>query len=136
MEFDLASYTLGIVATVIGSSTVAFFALWIQTRSTEKRAKKSLFSEIKHNYEIVRELVDLSTHWAFLPMPFQTASFDYAKRSGFLYNLKTETYERISRAYDIMNLIEKKDYHPDGTASNTFSTLKDLLKEIIEKDLK
>ena len=140
MEFDLASYILGIVATVIGSTTVALFALSIQFYSIQRRTKKALFSEIRHNFAIVQGLLGdkssyLSSHWSYQRMPFQTASFDIAKQNGCLYNLKAETYERIAKAYDIMYLIQKENYGPTGSANNTFAKLGQFLKEIIEIDI-
>jgi hypothetical protein len=139
MEIDLASYVLGIIATVIGSSIVALFSLWIQNQSTQHRAKRALYSEIKHNYIIVKSLLGeesyLPKHWAYDRIPFQKASFENAKQNGYLYNLKTETYERISKAYDLVYLIQKEGYGVKGSANVTFDTLRDALKEIIEKDI-
>jgi hypothetical protein len=139
MEFDLLSYSLGIIATVIGSSVVTLFSLWVHNQSNKKRAIKSLFSEIEHNYIIDKRLMGeddtFPKHWAYKRIPFQIASFEYAKQNGYLYSLKTESYERISKAYDVILLIQKEGYGVTGTANVSFKFLKDLLKEIIDKDI-
>lgn len=139
MEFDLVSYVLGIIATVIGSSVVVLFSLWANNKSNQKRSIKALFSEIEHNYHIVKGLLGeenyLPKHWAYDRMKFQRASFDNSKQNSWLYSLKPSTYEKISKAYDIISLIEKEGYGPKGTANTPFYSLKDMLKEIIEKDM-
>lgn len=137
MGVDLVSYTLGIIATIIGSTTVAYFAQWIQTRSRNKNVKKSLLSEIEHNYSLVMSLVGkrtdyISEHWSYANMSLSKASFESAKQSGFLYTLKPEFYEKISKAYDIIYLIEKRGYHPQGTAGITFVKLNELLGELVK----
>ena len=47
-----------------------------------------------------------------------------------LYTLEPNSYEKISRAYDIIRLIEKESYSPKGTASNTFEKLDEILNDI------
>jgi len=74
----------------------------------------------------------ISEHWSSEHIPLSKASFENAKQSGFLYTLKPEFYEKISQAYDIIYLIEKEDYSPRGTASNTFVKLEGLLGELVK----
>ena len=135
IEFDFISYVLGIIATVIGSTTVAFFADRIRTNSLKKRTTNSLFSEIKHNHILLKSLLGenddyIAKTWAYDKMPFSKANFENAKQSGFLYTLEPNSYEKISRAYDIIRLIEKESYSPKGTASNTFEKLDEILNDI------
>jgi len=140
MDFDLVSYVAGITATVVASISVALFIQWIQTKDTGKRVISALFSEIEHNYSIVRGLLGLSQsyisgQWSYWKMPFSKSNFENSKQTGFLYDLKSETYEKISEAYDIIYLIEKEGYGPTGTARNTFEKLEELLKGIIQKNV-
>ena len=140
MEFDAISYVLGIIATVIGSTAVVFLSQEILEKAHEKKVIKSLFSEIQHNSKLVKSLLGkktdyISEHWSYERMPFSKSNFENAKQTGFLYNLKSENFEKISSAYDIIYLIEQKEYSPKGTARNTFEKLDELLDEVVEETI-
>lgn len=136
---DWTSYILGIIATVIGSCSVVVFSQWIQTRAEKRRVITALFSEIRMNLRILDRLLGESDympdHWAYDEMSLEHECYDKARESGFLYEMKPEVSEKISKAYDIIRLITKEDYHPNGTASNTFKDLKQILAEVAKLEL-
>ena len=136
MEFDLVSFLVGILSTIIGSVAVSLLILWIQTRGNRNRTLNALFAEIRQNSKLVKDLMGegvVISHWSLKKLPLNEACFDNARQSGFLYGLKSTLYQEITRAYNIIHLINREGYHPEGTARPAFEELDKILVSIIEE---
>mgnify|MGYP001101273418 CR=1 FL=1 len=129
-------YTLlGGLIGFISSLSTFIFNDWYQAKKRREATIQALLSELRGNYEILKTLLGesdyLPDHWSYRTISLNQACFENARQSGYLYALKPELYQKISKAYVIIRLISQEHYGPDGTAQRTFMDLKEILEQVL-----